>query len=421
MRLHRIIAAAATLVCATVSGIAAAQSTIGFAATVVIPIAVNSASYSTEVWVSSGRNNSGTDVNVTFYEANSSTTPGAVYNCGTIAVGGNARTTSFQLAAKCALPAGSRHGMLILEDAAAEKTHFFSAYSRVQNPQAIGFSVEGFPIGSLSPQSQNMTGLKRTLPPASIPFQTNCFVGALGLPVNYQIRLFDGTTAAPLGAPVTGSLAPYQMSRHLDIFAAAGLASGDYSNVSAQVANTDPFPDPVTGEYHRGMFVSFCTVQDNVSFGADFRVGKSFDAWDRSHNHAIVTCAPPDCPDYDFKITDLSKKHVFAMYIRPPDNVRCDLYGDRVADLEIALGSGDVPSFTPFRAGGNDQTGFYYSSGTAMVDPGDGTSLRNFYPLLVSARETDPPPALPIPYAIACRSGNGGNLLELPFEFADDF
>ena len=134
-----------------------------------------------------------------------------------------------------------------------------------------------------------------------------------------------------------------------------------------------------------------------------------------------MTCAPPDCPDYDFKITDLAKKHVFAMYIRPPDNVRCDLVGDRVADLEIALGSGDVPSFTPFRAGGNNQAGFYYSSGTAMVDPGDGTSLRNFYPLLVSARETDPPPALPIPYAMVCRSGNGGNLLELPFEFADDF
>ena len=118
-------------------------------------------------------------------------------------------------------------------------------------------------------------------------------------------------------------------------------------------------------------------VQDNTSFGADFRVGKSFDAWDRSHVHALETCRPPSCAEYDFQITDLSKKHVFALYIRPPDNVRCDLVGDRIADLEMALGAGDLPAFQPFLAGGNDQTSFYYSTGSAMVDINTGAaSLR---------------------------------------------
>ena len=123
----------------------------------------------------------------------------------------------------------------------------------------------------------------------------------------------------------------------------------------------------------------------------------------------------------DLQITDLTKKQVFAFYIRPPDNVRCDLTGPRVAELEIALGSGDLPAFTPFLAGGNDQTGFYYSTGPAMVEPNFGDSRRTFYPLMVSARETNPAPTLPIPYAIACRSGNGGSILDLPFEFVDDF
>lgn len=421
MKTRRFAAACLLAAGAISGGSAMAQSTIGFGATVVIPIAVNSASFSSEVWVSRGRNNVGTsdNVNVTFYEANSSISPGAVHDCGAVNVGGNGRTTSFKVAAQCALPAGSRHGMLILQDAATEKTNFFSAYSRVQNPQAIGFSVEGFPIGSLSPQSQNITGLKRTQV-GTPPFQTNCFVGALGLPVNYQIRLFDGATAAQLGSSVTGSLLPYQMNRHLDIFSAAGLASGDYSNVAAQITQTSTFPDG-SGEYHNPMFLSFCTVQDNTSFGADFRVGKSFDAWDRSHAHNVATCSPPSCPGYDLQITDLSKKQVFALYIRPPDNVRCDIVGERVADLEVALGQGDVPTFQPFLAGGNDQTGFYYSTGPEMVDINSGETRRTNYALLVSARETNPAPTLPIPYAIACRSGNGGNLLDLPFEFVDDF
>jgi hypothetical protein len=289
----------------------------------------------------------------------------------------------------------------------------------VQNPQAIGFSVEGFPIGSLSPQSQNVTGLKRVGAPAPIQFQTNCFVGALGQQVDYRIRLYNAAFTAKLGTTLTGTLLPWEMTRILDIFGAAGL-TGDFTNVSAVIDLTTAFGP--SAPFVRPLWFSFCTVQDNTSFGADFRMGKSFDAWDKAHLGRQFGCTPtdPSCSGYDQAIKDVANMDGFALFIRPPDNVKCELVSDRLSELEMRLGKpGDTP--WPTLAGGNDQTSFYYSTGPLVVNADTGEFLRNFYPLLVSARETVPAPVTPIPYTINCFSGNGIMYLDNPFSLPDDF
>jgi hypothetical protein len=50
------------------------------------------------------------------------------------------------------------------------------------------------------------------------------------------------------------------------VFAAAGAAPGDHTNVRAQFTRTSAETLDLIG---------FCTVQDNTSFGADFRIAKS--------------------------------------------------------------------------------------------------------------------------------------------------
>ncbi len=241
-------------------------------------------------------------------------------------------------------------------------------------------------------------------------------------------------TAPLIGTVITGSLAPYQIIRYLDIFAVAGVASGDFTNATARTISNNP---QSAGNNDFPLFVSFCTVQDNVSFGADFRLGKSFDGWDLSHGQNSIGCTPTNgCASYDYAIADVTKKDVFALFVRPPDHIQCYLTSDRLTDLEMQLRQPDIlpdPSTEyppgsaavtrapgPVVAGGNNMTGFYYETGADIVRVSDGELLRNFWSLEVSARELLPAPTTPIPYSINCRSGNG-TMYARPYSAPDDF
>jgi hypothetical protein len=413
----------ASIAVAAGSTLVHAMSTVGQGATIVIPVVAQTGTYQTEVWVRNQLGIAPITVDVRFYEAKTSASPG-LKTCSQAVVQPFA-TVAFSLATQCALGAGSHFGMLVIEDAAAEKVDTFLAYSRTQNFAAIGFSIEGFPIGALSPQSQTVLGVKRSAAP--IAFQTNCFVAALGQPVSYRIRLRDGTTNGQLGGDVIGTLQPYEMDRHLDIFNVAGLTSGDYTNVTARIEATNPFSP---GDYERPVFIGFCTVQDNASFGADFRIGKALDAFDYSQNRGGSGCTPgAGCPTpYDWGISDAAKKDVFWLFVRPPDNIKCQLLSDRLSDLELRLREpGTYPLPLTFSltaggavAGGDNQTSFYYSTGPVVVRASDGNGLRTFWALEVSARETVPAPTVPIPYSLDCRSGNGV-FYTAPYSAADDF
>jgi hypothetical protein len=431
---RKALAAAQAVALCVASPAADAQSIIGFSPTMVIPIVAQTGTYSSEVFIG---NTGGTSLvlGVEYVGGIGSAAPGQ-RDCGTVVVppGGAAGpgATSFSVGAQCGLPAGSNFGMVFLFNDAPFGNRGFLAYSRTQAFNATGFSVEAFTAGSLSPQSQRLIGLKRVLGagPSPIPFQSNCFVGSFDKVINYRIRLIasDGNQ---LGF-VDGTLQPFEFIRHLDIFAAAGVA-GNQSNVSAVFQNRDSF---TAGNTNYPPFVGFCTVQDNVLFAADFRIAKAFNAFDGSYTTQVSGCEPPSCTAYDYAITEVSKKDVIAMFVRPPDQITCQLKSNRLADLELQLRQPDLmptpltsasPGSAAFNlppgpvvAGGDNQTSFSYDTGLEITRLSDGTSMRDLWSLEISARETVPAPTTPIPYSIDCRNGSG-TIHARPYQANDDF
>lgn len=424
---------AATLVATAAT--ASAQSVIGYGPTMVIPIAAQTNTYTSEIFVG---HQSATSLvlGVEFVGGVGSASPG-LRDCGTVTVpatAGFVSSTSFSLGAQCGLPPGSNYGMVFLFNYTPLGNRGFFAYARTQAFNATGFSVEGFTVGSLSAQSQRLIGLKRVTGagPTPVPFQTNCFVGSFEDAVDYRIRLSD-SAGNQLGF-VDGSLQPFQLVRYLDIFAAAGLPAGtDHSKVSALIQNRATF---VAGNKYYPPYISFCTVQDNLLFTADFRIGKSFSSFDGTYSTQIFACAPPECSSYDYSIKDVTKKDVIAMFVRVPDQISCELKSDRLGELELQLRQPDImlvplTSFNPGSAastgtpgpvvaGGSDQVSFTYDTGLEIVRASDGTVMRDFWSLEISARETVPAPATPINYSLSCLNGNG-TIIARPYQAVDDF
>jgi hypothetical protein len=410
MRIATLVSAGCLL---AATGVAHAQATAAAGSVVVVPVVAETSSYTTEVIV----RNPGTaaiNVNIKFYEANNSTTPG-LRSCTSLGVAGNA-SVPFDLASKCSLGAGSHFGMLVLEDAATPKTNVFYAYSRAQTPGGNGFSVEGFPAGAFSGANADVVGLKRQA--AAPVYQSNCFIGALGEPLTYQVLLWDGNNNL-VGMPITGSLGAYQNIRFLDVFAAANAPAGDQSNVRATFSVTSGAQ----------AMVPFCTVQESTFFGADFRIGKSVDALNNGQRR-LACIGIDDCKvsavssTQPEQITDVTKKNVYSMIITQPDYVRCDLVSDRLSDLQIRLREwGDpfsspvFPASAPFSNGGSGNTFFYiYTGGRNAVN--SGTASRWFIDV---AFRTGGNATVPIDFGITCTSGNGTEVPWLRGVVANDF
>jgi hypothetical protein len=379
------------------SSLAIANTTAGAASVMVIPIAAQTASYSTEVFVRNPQTVPIT-LNVKFYEAKTAAIPG-LRPCSQFSLLAG-QSLSFQLGSQCTLGAGNHHGLLILEDAAAEKINFFYAYSRSQTPGGNGFSVEGYPIGVFSGQAAGHGALKRQA--AAPTYQTNCFVAALGEAVNYSIQLRDGATNTNIGNPVAGTLQPYEMERHLDIMAVAGLPAGDYSNVRAVFTQT-PNNNPA--------YVAFCTVQESTFFGADFRLAGTTDAQDvrqfRTVCYGQSPCGTLNSPG---QLNPVTSKNIHWTIITSPDYFKCELVGPNVAELEMQIrGPGDTflapiwPSAPPYSSGGSDQTSFYIYTGPRNA-VNSGTATRWY--IDVELRQSSVLTA-PVDYGITCTSGNG--------------
>jgi hypothetical protein len=226
------------------------------APSVVVPVVARTASYATEVYV---RNPGAAAIGVAvrFDEADNSSQPGS-HACNALAVPANA-TRLLSLASQCNLDAASHFGMLALDDAALPRSHPFTVFSRSQTPAGVGFSVEGYPAGWFGAGAGFVGGLKRTSGGAQ--YQSNCFIGTLDVGVDYRIDL-SSVNGATIGSPLTGSLAPHRLFRFLDVLAAAGAAVGDYAQVTARFSETGG----------SAPFVGFCTMQESVTFGADFRI-----------------------------------------------------------------------------------------------------------------------------------------------------
>jgi len=240
------------------SGAALGQTTFGTSTTIVFPVIAATGTFTGHGTLYNPNGNSIT-VGLDYFDADNTTSPGAKV-CNDLVIPAN-RSVQFDLASQCTLGAGSHFGLLIVSDNAG--SNGFYGYSRTDNFAGEGFSIEGFPIVNFSGNAAYATGLKRVA--AAPTYQTNCFAASLADPVSYSLMLFDDTTGAQIGTTLSGSLGAFAEFRYLDVFTAAGAPSGDYTNVRAQFTRTSAGTQKLIG---------FCTVQDNVSFGADFRIAK---------------------------------------------------------------------------------------------------------------------------------------------------
>ena len=129
-------------------------------------------------------------------------------------------------------------------------------------PDGIGFSVEGFPTENFSGSPANVLGLQTLA--AAPTYRSNCFIGALSQPVNWQVSLVQGGTETVLGS-TSGTLAAFETTRILDVFNAVGV-SGDFSNVTAKFSTPDNPAPP---------FVGFCTLETSSNGSAGSRGAKA--------------------------------------------------------------------------------------------------------------------------------------------------
>jgi hypothetical protein len=416
-RLPGVVAVTVSLAC----GVAQAQATSGAASSIVLPVAANTASFETEVFV---RNpgDAGIQLSVLYYVANG--IPGAgLTTCNTLQVDSRA-TVRFTLATQCpTLGAGATFGMLVLRDAAVQKLGVFHAYSRVQHVATRqGFSVEGFPEAAFSGRPAVVIGLKReagAVPPTpgQPGYQANCFVSSLGESVTYQIRLLQASTGTQIGNTLSGFLAPYQLVRYLDVFSATGLLPGDLDNVAVEFDNTSAPDEPA--------FVGFCTLQDNRSFGADFRIAKSLDAADETSAKRSCRGTNTDCDGVanpaPLAIADAATALRFPLFVRHPDFVRCDILGPASNSLELRLMEPAEEFTEPAVAQtSNNSSALYFETGPRNA-PGNNGGVQGFWSLEVSAREGVSSSIFPVAFGLRCRAGAGVHIGDNPSEHPDDF
>ena len=307
-------------------------------------------------------------------------------------------------------------GMMILDDSATPKTNTFYVYSRAATPVGSpqpnnGFSIEGFPAGNFSSATASAIGLQKTA--AAPHFNSNCFIGALGESVNWQLILRD-STGAPIGNPIGGptTLAAYHTTRILDVFTAASAPVQDYSNVRATFTNTNG-----------SAMIAFCTVETTDNGSADFRVAKSIDARDARQSRQVcfgqdscgtVTVTNPP------QITDTINKNIHYLILDQPDFVQCSLVSPNASDLEIMLRQPGDPhtaskfditalpapyNAAPYNNDTHNSTSFYvYTGDKSTINSGATT---RWYIDVEFRNSTGNSGDLPVSYGITCTSGNG--------------
>jgi hypothetical protein len=302
----------------------------------------------------------------------------------------------------------------------------YSGFSRVANPQGNGFAVEAFPARSFTSSKLVANGIRRLAATGGAPaFQTNCFIGVVGnvdpttpavvTTVNYTI--FDPNNQT-LG---TGSvvLSAGQITRLLDVFTAAGIPTGDVDNAAIRFD---------AGNNSSSGVIAFCTVQDNTSFGADFRIAKQEGApggedagpgllltgpWDDRDRREVWV--DHDSLGRPFEINAGNSSNTHVIYAHHPDYLFCEIinpttgvralpaYGLEIRAVDpstesTGLGGNDsvvVPDFTKGES--------VFIGDRANDNGGDGRGV-----LEVESNEQNT--AQVRPYKLHCRSGSGISL-----------
>lgn len=417
--------AAAMLCLASVTGagVARAQSTDGYHAIQVFPVTVDSAAFTQRFTF---RNSDAAAMTLEVdYLPGTGTTQATTLFCPDVVIPANGQATFASLRALCpALATGSQFGIVYVHDAAEARKHSFAAYSRVSNAQGIGFSVEAFPAHTFTSADGVVTGLRRLAATASSPaFQTNCFVGrmnnvqastALTSDVLVTLRDASGTQ---VGTTTTFAVPAGRLTRLLDVFSAVGAPAGNYDDVRAT------FEESGTGEPG---ILTFCTVQDNTSFGADFRIAKQ----ERGYSQLSLTQTPytqdehvlrDSLVDKDTVMSGLATQRAFTIpagatgsnthvvYFRHPDYVQCEIIDPATNVRALPAYGLEMRMVGPdglVLAGGDLSTGFDSAYLGDKQARNNGSNTRYTIEVETSGVNT----AVARPYKLHCVSGSGHTL-----------
>ncbi len=400
---------------------AMAQSTDGYHAIQVFPVAVDSAAFAQRFTFRNPDPDNAIGLAVQYLPGVGTSQATAIV-CPAVAIPANSQAVFTSLREMCpSLAAGSQFGIVYVNENNATRKRPFAAFSRVSNPAGIGFSVEAFPAHTFTSADSVVTGIRRIAAAGGQPaFQTNCFIGkmnnvnvSVGTPSDVLVSVRD-SAGALLGSTTTFSVLPGQLMRLLDVFAAVGATAGNYDN--ARVT----FEESGSGEPG---ILSFCTVQDNTSFGADFRIAKQ----ERGFSQISLTQTPAAQDEHVLRDSTIANDMVMGglptgrpftiasgttganthvVYFRHPDYVQCEIIDPNTNvralpayGLEMRILGPDGSVF----AGGNDSTGFNSIYLGDKYQRNNGANTRYTIEVETNGQNN----AVARPYKLHCVSGSG--------------
>ena len=403
------------------SGGALAQTTDGYHSIQIFPVVVDTASFTQRF---NFRNPNDVQVSITpkYYPAQG--TSSGILTCPDIVIQGGKTETFPSRGQICpSLAAGSPFGFLYTSELSPSSLPY-AGFSRVANPQGNGFSVEAFPAHTFTSADSVINGLRRRAASGPNPaFQTNCFIGNLNevtasgpstTPVEYTLY----NSASTVIGSGTVNLAPGAYVRLLDVFAAGGAALGDYDDAQMKVVELNNNVD--LGEPG---IISFCTVQDNTSFGADFRIAKQEvgnggmaypgDSLGAQDNHvARETLVDADAVGRSFEIGTGASANTHVIYFRHPDYVQCEVINPSTGLRAVAGYGLEVRLLDPdgvVVAGGDNITGWSDVFLGDKTERNGGANTRYTVEVEDSQVNTGAVRA----YKLHCRSGSGHTLGDL--------
>ena len=401
---------------------ALAQSTDGFHAIQVFPVVVDSASFTQHFTFKNPDAANAVTLSTIYFPADG-TTQAVNMGCPAITIPAGGQKVFTSLRGICpTLAAGSQFGFLYAAVTGATQG-LFSGYSRVSNSAGSGFSVEAFPGHTFTSADTIVTGLRRRAAAGGSPaFQTNCFVGNLhdvtpflhlNSTINYTLYSNAGAT---LGSGIM-QMTPGRMIRMLDVFAAAGAPAGDYDDAYVVFGETG------TGE--PGL-MSFCTVQDNTSFGADFRIGKQFRGYGTQYSGIGAQddhVSRDTTVAFDIKMTGDTTPRAFSIpaagttpsanthvvYFRHPDYAACEIIDPATNIRAVAAYGLEMrlrDQYLNTLAGGANIQGFARIYLGDKTDRNNGANTR----YTIEVESTTVNTAAVRPYKLHCQSGSGHTL-----------
>jgi hypothetical protein len=397
-----------------------AQSTDGYHSIQIFPLVVDSASFAQRFTF---RNPDAAELTLAVqYFPGTGTSQATSLACPDVVVPANGQIAIASLRALCpALSAGTQFGYVYTNDKNATRKHSYAAFSRGSSPAGIGFTVEAFPAHTFTSADGVVTGLRRFATAGGSPgYQSNCFIGKLNnvgaiAAVNSDVLVtLRDSTGAQIGATTTFSVGPGQITRLLDVFAAVGAPAGNYDEVRAT------FEESGTGEPG---IITYCTVQDNTSFGADFRISKQ----ERGFSQISLQQTPAAQDEHVLRDSLISKdtlmsglaaprpftlaagaesSNTHVMYFRHPDYVQCELI-DPATNVRATAAYGlEMRMIGPDGfgvAGGNLSTGWDAVYLGDKLARNNGSNTR--YTIEVETSGVNGAAARP--YKLHCISGSG--------------